>query len=75
MGEDAQEDFGVLRGIAAGAQGGSQPAFVPGEAAFDLPALVIDMDREASFHLAAINGRGPFPTAALVQGDNRGADA
>ena len=76
MGQDPPQDFLFLGRFAACGEGRTQAALVAREHAFHLPTLGILALEEATAHLAPVLGLGPLaPGIALVDGNNRAADA
>ena len=76
MRQDTEHNLPVLRGGAAGAQGGAEPALVAREGALGLPALMIQLAREVALHRSAVGRRGPAPAGvAPGEGNDGAADA
>ena len=72
MGEDAEDEFAGLGGVAAGGQGRAEAALVLAEPALRMPALIVGGLREAVSHRAPIGRLGPAATGvAAVEGDER----
>lgn len=64
-------NFRLTRGLRARSQGRAEPSLVPGEGAFDLPALMINAFEEPLLHLPAIARGGPLARASGVDRDDR----
>jgi hypothetical protein len=75
VGEDAKQAFLGLGLGRAGAQGRPEQALVAADGALDLPPLPVDAPEEPPGHLRAIAASRLAPGAAVVQGDERQADA
>lgn len=75
MYENAEEELLSAGVVGASAQGGAQLPFVLGESAFNVNPIPVDVLGEPTLQVAAVLSRGPFPGAARVDGDDRGADS
>lgn len=75
MNEDSKEQFLGACLVGPGTQRRSELALVLGESSFDMDPMAIDPIGEPALQLATITGLRPFPRAALVDGDDQGADS
>jgi len=74
MYENAKEQLLSPSFIGSCPQRGSKLSLVLGERSFNMNTIPVDVLGEPALQLAAVPGRGPFPGAARIDGDHRGAD-